>query len=119
MDLIRLVTGVDPVGLFLDMSCGDSLGRLDLAYAGAAAIRFMTPPADGVLTAVRGVPTALGLDGVEEVEVTDAYARAVRRAESDYDYLGHVIASGPDARTAQRRADRAADAIEFVIDTRG
>ncbi|MEV6756986.1 ATP-grasp domain-containing protein [Streptomyces sp. NPDC051214] len=67
-----------------------------------SAIRFLAAE-PGTVTAVAGTVAARVLPGVREVEVDVEAGQEVRPWASSWDRAGHIIATGPDAETAQRR----------------
>jgi biotin carboxylase len=81
----------------------------------AAAARYLTSPAAGVLTGVRGLPLAEELPGVAEVALYLAPGDRIQAAENIRDVLGYVIALGETAGEAARRADAAALEIGFDV----
>jgi argininosuccinate lyase len=83
--------------------------------AGHASIRFLLPPRPGVVRAVTGLDAARAHPGVVEVECAVRPGMPVHIENSFTDRKGHVIATGDDAETASKIAERAVAeiAIEY------
>lgn len=75
-----------------------------------AAIRFLTAP-PGVVEAVTGVAEAERAAGVRTVRVTASEGQVLAPVTSSWDRVGYVLATGPDAATAQARAAEAAELV--------
>ncbi|RIQ12065.1 ATP-grasp domain-containing protein [Jiangella rhizosphaerae] len=104
-DLVRTVTGVNPLALLVDLALGRT-PRLDVGATGTAAVAFVLPPVDGVVT---------GVEGREELDANPAVARwqldvpgPVRRPRDNNDRAGHVLAVDPDG---DRAGELAATAV--------
>jgi biotin carboxylase/predicted N-acyltransferase len=80
--------------------------------AGAAAVRFLTA-GPGLVTSVRGVDAARGVEGVSDVRVTAAPGDRLGAPQSSWDRVGRVIAACPTPELASRAADEAASAIRI------
>lgn len=78
----------------------------------AAAIRFLRAE-PGEVESVCGAEMAASLPGVQEVEVDVVHGDTCHSWVSSWDRPGHVIATGPDAVTAQRHVLDAAAAVQI------
>ncbi|HEU5155872.1 MAG TPA: ATP-grasp domain-containing protein [Streptosporangiaceae bacterium] len=85
----------------------------------AAAVRYLSSPAEGVLADVRGVPLAKTMPGVTEIALYVAPGEPVRTPESIGDLTGYVIAVGETGGEAVRRAEAAAVELCFDVDPAG
>jgi cysteine synthase A len=110
-ELVRLSTGVD----LIEQQLLAALGRpLDLAprTTGHAGIRFLVADRGGVLRGVDGLDVA----GTDQIALTVTEGTVVRKAESGYDRLGHVIVTGGSAKDVTRRLDAAIDRVRLRVD---
>jgi biotin carboxylase len=101
MKLVKLALGVDEARAYLQVALGD---RPDLApdRDRAAAIRFVTPPRDGVLRAVHGLPA-----GEPDIHCA-VYAgpgTPCTAVQDNVGRLGHVIVVAGSAAEADKLAD--------------
>lgn len=104
-DLVRTVTGVNPLGLLTELALGRT-PEPDVRPAGTAAVAFVLSPVDGVVTAV---------EGRDELAADPAIVRCrldlpgpVRRPRDNNDRVGHVLAVDPDG---DRAGELAATAV--------
>ncbi|NBM16645.1 ATP-grasp domain-containing protein [Streptomyces sp. GC420] len=100
-ELIRHVTGIDLAAACVDVALGRApdLRPRDTGLR-SAAIGFLVPDVTGTLEAVEGAERVRAEQGVLEVRLPEP-GTAVRAADSNNDYLGHVMAAdatGPGAR---------------------
>lgn len=98
--LVRQVTGYD----LLDLAAGWPLDRVrsDQAaaeVAGAAAIRFFTPP-PGLVSGISGVERARGLPGVLKLHLPLKTGDRIQAIEDSGTRVGHVVAVAPTAARA-------------------
>lgn len=82
---------------------------------GAAAIRFLTART-GVVREIAGREAAAAVPGVREVTLAVTPGAIVGPVTSSWSRLGHVIATGADAREAAVRAVTAASLVSFDVD---
>lgn len=103
-ELLRHVTGIDLAAAFVDVGLGRSpdLRRTDTGLR-SAAIGFLVPEATGTLVALDGGRARTAPD-VLEVELAQP-GRQVRRAGSNNEYLGHVMAGDPSGGGARARVE--------------
>ncbi|MFC8454636.1 ATP-grasp domain-containing protein [Kitasatospora sp. NPDC057223] len=105
-ELVRRVTGTDLAAAAVDLALGR---RPDLAPRAtgvrSAAIAFVLPDRDGVLAAVDGADAVRADPSVVECTVA-APGRAVRRAVSNNEYLGHLMTTDAAGDGAGRAAER-------------
>lgn len=101
-DLVRLVTGYDPLRVLTDLALGDEPAA-DAPSAGSAAVRFLLAPEDGFLAEVTGADTLADDDRV----VNHRLPRpgAVLRAADNNDRIGHVVVADRDGDRAGAWAD--------------
>ncbi|WP_343237875.1 ATP-grasp domain-containing protein [Streptomyces sp. SID2999] len=101
-ELIRHVTGIDLAAAFVDVSLGRApdLTRTDTGLR-SAAVGFLLPPATGTLEALG----CLTMDKhVLENQLAEP-GKQVKAADSNNDYLGHVMVGDPDGPGARARAE--------------
>ncbi|MEV6197411.1 ATP-grasp domain-containing protein [Streptomyces sp. NPDC051920] len=117
-ELVHHVTGVDMLqGAVLALAHGVLPGPAT-GHAGGASIRYLTPR-PGRVTEVTGVAEALAMDGVIRVgELPSAGDDLVSLGDS-WNRAGHVVAAGPDPKTAADAADAAAARIVVRTDGEG
>ncbi|WP_354638234.1 ATP-grasp domain-containing protein [Kitasatospora camelliae] len=105
-ELIRRVTGVDLAAACVDVALGR---RPDLTVretgAASAAVAFLVPDRDGVLSEVEGAEEVRREPSLVELTLP-APGREVRRAVSNNEYLGHVMTAAPRDADAGRLAER-------------
>ena len=108
--LVPLSTGVDMVGNSVVLAMG---GETDIVkkWDKGSAIRFI-PGENGMITDIF-VPTEVyNLPGVEEIVLYKKIGDVVDGTKSSNDRLGHIIATGADAKEA---FDRATDVLNRII----
>ncbi|MGW2466965.1 ATP-grasp domain-containing protein [Streptomyces bauhiniae] len=101
-ELIRHVTGIDLAAAFVDVSLGRApdLTRTDTGLR-SAAVGFLLPPATGTLEALG----CLTMDKhVLENQLAEP-GKQVKAADSNNDYLGHVMVGDPHGPGARARAE--------------
>ena len=76
-----------------------------------ASIRFLVPPSQGVLSAVRGTAAAAKREGVCEVMLYRRIGEYVSSHGDFRDRLGHVIACGDSSQNAMRAAEQACEMV--------
>lgn len=101
-DLVRLVTGYDPLRVLTDLALGHEPAR-EAPSAGSASVRFLLAPEDGFLTGVTG-SEALA-DDARVVSHTLPRPGAVLRAADNNDRIGHVVVADRDGDRADTWAD--------------
>jgi biotin carboxylase len=114
VDLIDLAYGTQ-LRLTLINLLADRPVVLPGAPARAAAIRFLSA-APGTVTSVAGVEAAARQPGVHDLRVDAGPGATIRPWTSSWDRSGHVLVTGPDPATAERRVLDAAAAVR--IETR-
>jgi biotin carboxylase len=101
MKLVKLALGIDEARAYLQVALGDR-PSVEPTRDGAAAIRFLTAPRDGVFAGVRGLPegdpAVLSAIYVEPGTHCAAVSDNVGR-------LGHVIVVGDTAAEVNKLAD--------------
>ncbi|TDB90692.1 ATP-grasp domain-containing protein [Actinomadura sp. KC216] len=116
--LIHEAQGVNLLREAIRLHAGRS-ADLTVRRDGAAAVRYLTSPVGGVLSAVRGHAEAEAMPGVIDVDFYVAPGARVRPPENIADVTGYVTATGRTPGEAARRADAAALEIGFVVDPPG
>ncbi|PZF83073.1 ATP-grasp domain-containing protein [Jiangella anatolica] len=111
-DLVRTVTGVNPLALLVDLALGRT-PSLEARANGTAAVAFVLSPVDGVVTAV---------EGRDELAADPAVVRwqldvpgPVRRPRDNNDRVGHVLAVDPDGDRAGELAATAVGALKLRL----
>ena len=110
--LIRHALGIDPWAACLDIALGHP-ARLTAAHAGYAAVRFLTAPRQGRLTAITGLPPAG--PRVPVVRVRANPGDLVRPATDNAARLGSIVVTGPDQATADDHADRIMAQVQIEV----
>jgi argininosuccinate lyase len=102
-DLVRLVTGLDPLGAVVDLALGKDPVPHEPPRAASAAVAFLLADHDGEL---RTVPGGADLDGDPRVVAhrLPKPGRVVRPADNN-DRLGHVMTADPGGGAAKEWAD--------------
>lgn len=110
--LVPLSTGVDMVGNSVVLATG---GAIDLIkkYNRGAAIRFI-PGKIGTIEKMHIPDEAKNLPGIEEIVLYKSVGDVVDGTKSSNDRLGHVVATGVDAKEAIKRAEEAVEKISIV-----
>ncbi|MBL0887869.1 ATP-grasp domain-containing protein [Myceligenerans indicum] len=104
-DLVRLVTGYDPLRVLTDLALGrEPVG--EVPSAGSASVRFLLAPEDGFLAGVTGSETLAGDTRVVGHDLPRP--GAVLRAADNNDRIGHVV-------VADRDGDRAASWADEIV----
>lgn len=113
-ELVRLVTGFNPLQVLVDLA----LGREPVpgpSVAASAAVTFLLPPSDGVVRAVLGAERLAQDDRVVGYETPSA-GREVRPGDNN-ERIGHVLVADPRGRDAKTWADELAAGLDIRIDT--
>ncbi|MEV4947097.1 ATP-grasp domain-containing protein [Streptomyces sp. NPDC053755] len=110
-ELVRHVTGIDLAAVCVDVA----LGRTpDLAPrptgVRSAAIAFLLPDTDGILTGIEGADAVRAEPGVLELTLAET-GRSVRAATSNNQYLGHVMTADTRGDGAREDAERLLSAL--------
>lgn len=116
VDLVRGAYGIDltTYGLGWPFGLVPELPDHPRAHAGASTRFLVGPP--GRVESVAGADKALAKSGVLAVSITAKPGDPVRPLTDNWDRLGMVAVTGPDATAAIRRgADLIAEAIEIQI----
>lgn len=101
-DLVRLVTGYDPLRVLTELALGREPAAAAPA-AGSAAVRFLLAPEDGFLAGVAGAEALTGDARVLALDLP--HPGAVLRAADNNDRIGHVLVADRDGDRAARWAD--------------
>lgn len=117
--LIADATGLDMADFFLRQVAGEDIGALPELqarrerplYRDAAAIRYLLPPAAGVLDGIDGWDEVAELPGVRTHSQSVEDGTTLRGLESSYSRLGYVQVQAPDSAAALQLIDKAFAAI--------
>jgi argininosuccinate lyase len=112
-ELVRLVTGFNPLQVLVDLA----LGREPVpgsAVAASAAVTFLLPPSDGVVREVRGAERLADDDRVLGHELPSA-GREVRPGDNN-ERIGHVLVADPTGHRAKAWADHLVAALDVRVD---
>lgn len=112
--LVPLSTGIDMVGAVIAQACGDS-PDIESRFNKGSAIRYFSAP-KGVISEIKGVEEAMGIDGVREISFVKSVGDTVCDVGSSTDRVGFVIAQADTAEGAVEICERVLDII--VISTR-
>lgn len=113
-ELVRLVTGFNPLQVLVDLA----LGREPVpgpSVAASAAVTFLLPPSDGVVREVLGAERLAEDDRVVGYETPSA-GREVRPGDNN-ERIGHVLVADPRGQAAKAWADELAAGLNIRIDT--
>ncbi|RPF20573.1 biotin carboxylase [Myceligenerans xiligouense] len=111
-DLVRLVTGYDPLRVLTDLALGRE-PTAETPAAGSAAVRFLLAPEDGFLSGVSG---ADALPDDPRVFAHDLpRPGTVLRAADNNDRIGHVVVADRDGDRASTWADEILDSLTMKV----
>ncbi|GAA4689167.1 Biotin carboxylase [Promicromonospora umidemergens] len=113
-ELVRLVTGFNPLQVLVDLA----LGREPVpgpSAAKSAAVTFLLPASDGVVREVRGAQRLADDDRVLSHETPSA-GRVVRPGDNN-ERIGHVLVADPRGQDAKTWSDELASAVTVRLDT--
>ncbi|MGW1533388.1 ATP-grasp domain-containing protein [Streptomyces aureus] len=117
-ELVHHVTGVDLLqGAVLALAHGVLPGPAT-GLAGGASIRYLTPR-PGRVTEVTGVAEALAVEGVIRIGELPSVGDELAPLGDSWNRAGHVVAAGPDPKSAADAADTAAALLGVRTDGRG
>ena len=111
---ILAATGQDLIAELVTLTAGLRPARRP-ARAGYASIRFLVPPADGVVRTVPAAAAVLAWPGIVAAGISARAGDRVVRQGSFLDRLGYVIATGTSQQQAGDRAERAGAALAARI----
>jgi biotin carboxylase len=120
-DLVRLVTGTNPLRLLVDLALGDApqIGTASrplpsaAAPGGSAAVMFVMSPRAGEVVAVDGIDR-LGADPRVRRWTLPVPATAVRPLDNEA-YLGHVLTVDPAGPGARAHVERAVGSLRLRL----
>ena len=112
--LVPLSTGVDMVGNSVILATG---GQIELAkkWDKGAAIRFI-PGESGTIKQITVPKEVYGFPGIEEIVLYNKAGDTSNGTKSSNDRLGHVIATGKDAKEAFERATEVLNRISVIYE---
>ena len=112
--LVPLSTGVDMVGNSVILATG---GQIELAkkWDKGAAIRFISGES-GTIKQITVPKEVYGLPGIEEIVLYKKAGDTSNGTKSSNDRLGHVIATGKDAKEAFERATDVMEKISVIYE---
>lgn len=111
--LIPLSTGIDMVGLTLDLSVGKEISVEPLHNQGSA-IRFITCN-NGIITKIEGLKEAQQIDGIKEVKFLKNVGDIIVQENSSLDRIGYIISYGTNAIEAIEKCDKALRLIKIEM----
>ncbi len=106
-ELVQHVTGIDMIYGAVAALAHAAPPPPAMPLAGGAAIRYLTP-APGRVTAVEGLERALAVEGVIRLGELPSPGDEVAPLGDSWNRAGHVIATGPDPKSAATAAEAAA-----------
>ena len=112
-ELVRLVTGFNPLQVLVDLA----LGREPVpgpSVAASAAVAFLLADADGVVREVRGARRLADDERVLSHE-TPSSGRAVRPGDNN-ERIGHVLVADPAGQRAKAWADELVAGLDVMVD---
>jgi biotin carboxylase len=117
--LIADATGLDMADFFLRQVAGEDIGALPELrarrhrpqYRRAAAIRYLVPPAEGVLDRVDGWDDVAALPGVRARAQLVRNGTTMRGLENSFSRLGYVRVQADDSAAALQLIDKAFEII--------
>ena len=112
--LVPMSTGVDMVGNSVILATG---GQVELAkkWDKGAAIRFISGES-GTIKQITVPKEVYGLPGIEEIVLYKKAGDTSNGTKSSNDRLGHVIATGKDAKEAFERATDVMEKISVIYE---
>jgi biotin carboxylase len=115
-ELVRLAQGIDLISEMVLLASGQerSIKRTSERYA---SLRFILPPADGILVRAEGLSAAEQQSGVVEARLYAKPGNSVRRQGDFRDRVGHVIATGDTIEAARKAVERAHNLISLIVET--
>jgi biotin carboxylase len=112
--LIPLSTGIDMVGLTIDLLTGQKINLNSKANCGSA-IRFISV-STGIIKKIDGLEEARQLEGVYEVCIMKQVGEKITEINSSLDRVGYVIANGKTAAEAIDICEKALGKINISIE---
>ena len=113
-DLVPLSTGIDMVGLTLELALGLDPSVPEPEHRGSA-ISYLWPP-PGRIVAIDGVAAAEAVPGVVRVELFKGVGDVSLAVTGSHERAGYAIASGPDSRAAVAAVDEACGLVEISVE---
>lgn len=113
-ELVRRATGMDLVSGLIRRVVGRA-PRVVKERDHHASIRFLVPPRSGTVQAVHGLDAAGSIEGVCDLSLYRPPGFEIRLAGDFHDRIGHLMTSGPTARTARATAARALELLSLSI----
>lgn len=110
-DLLRLVTGVDPLEQMVRLSLGESPKASEPTGTASAAVSFVISPRPGTVVGVEGTGALDADPGVVRWRLS-VPARAGLPRSNDA-YLGHVVTASPEAGAARAEAAAAVGSLRL------
>jgi len=113
-DLLPLSTGIDMVGLTLELALGQE-PVIPEPFCRGAAIRYLWPR-PGRITRIEGATAARAVPGLVRLELFKQVGHMVGPVTGSRERVGYVIASGADARAAVTSAELACSLVRFDVE---
>ena len=111
--LVPLSTGIDMVGASVELALGLPID-ISPCMQGGSAIRFIVSSA-GVISDIDIDSAMYDLPGFEERELYKKPGDAISEPHSSNDRVGHVLCTGPDARSARETAEKALSMVRIAL----
>jgi len=115
--LVPLSTGVDLTDLCMELSLGHNV-TVDKTLDQGSAIRFIFDSEDSenssIIKSISGQEQAAEMPGVEEVSIYKKPGDKACHLTNSGDRIGHIIATGRDAKQAAERAEAAMKKITII-----
>ena len=112
--LVPLSTGVDMVGNSVILATGGQI-ELSKKWDKGAAIRFISGES-GTIKQITVPKEVYGFPGIEEIVLYNKAGDTSNGTKSSNDRLGHVIATGKDAKEAFERATEVLNRISVIYE---
>ncbi|MCR4782586.1 MAG: ATP-grasp domain-containing protein [Lachnospiraceae bacterium] len=112
--LVPLSTGVDMVRQSLNLELGEDISYEPSKNRGSA-IRFIQAE-EGTVKEITGLKSAEESAGVYEISLYKSIGDKVNSLSSSSERVGHVIATGKDAKEASDNAEKALGKIQIIVD---
>ena len=112
--LVADAWGFDFVRAWVTLLCGE-VSHLPAAPRAAAAIWFLSAD-EGTVASVNGIEDATSLPGIRETVVDVKPGDRTDGLRSSWARVGHIMATGPTARTATAAAQHAATLVTVAVE---
>jgi biotin carboxylase len=114
-DILREISGVDPVDAVLDVALGRA-PAIEPTRSRAAVLRFFNPPGSGILRAIHGLENARRLPGVFALAIEAELGQEFHGITRDGERPGYTIVTGDTREDAIAVADQVERLVRFDFD---